>query len=193
MEMDHLACFAVGMLVLGAEGSRETEDLQLAASLGRTCYEMYRQMVTGLAPENVRFGPAQGGRLQAGVAVNMLRPEAAEAMFYLFRRTGDHMYREWGWKMFQAFERHSRVANGYAKVRDVRSVSPSHEDLMPSWFTAETLKYLYLLFSDTDLLHLDDYVFNSEAHPLQIVSRNFSLLQDLHSRDTRASNKPSGS
>ena len=31
---------------------------------------------------------------------------------------------------------------------------------------AETLKYLYLLFSPPDLLPLEDVVFNTEAHPL---------------------------
>lgn len=30
---------------------------------------------------------------------------------------------------------------------------------------AETLKYLYLLFSPNDLLPLDKVVFNTEAHP----------------------------
>ena len=37
---------------------------------------------------------------------------------------------------------------------------------MQSFFLAETLKYLYLLFS------LDEWVFNTEAHPLKIVARN---------------------
>lgn len=33
---------------------------------------------------------------------------------------------------------------------------------------AETLKYLYLIFSPTDVVSLDDYVLNTEAHPLRI-------------------------
>ena len=33
---------------------------------------------------------------------------------------------------------------------------------------AETFKYLYLLFSPSDLLPLDRWVFNTEAHPLPI-------------------------
>lgn len=36
------------------------------------------------------------------------------------------------------------------------------------WF-AETLKYLYLLFDDTrQLIDLDRWVFNSEGHPLPV-------------------------
>lgn len=40
---------------------------------------------------------------------------------------------------------------------------------MESFFLAETLKYLYLLFDDdkTDI-PLDKYVFNTEGHPLPI-------------------------
>jgi len=35
-----------------------------------------------------------------------------------------------------------------------------------SYFLAETLKYLYLLFDDTDFIDLKKWVFNTEAHPL---------------------------
>lgn len=37
-----------------------------------------------------------------------------------------------------------------------------------SFFLAETLKYLYLLFSDDSLIPLDKYVFNTEAHPFPV-------------------------
>ena len=37
-------------------------------------------------------------------------------------------------------------------------------------FLAETLKYLYLLFSDESLLPLDKYVSNTEAHPFPVFS-----------------------
>ena len=40
-------------------------------------------------------------------------------------------------------------------------------DLMPSYFLAETLKYLYLLFAPESALDLDKVVFNTEAHPLK--------------------------
>lgn len=32
---------------------------------------------------------------------------------------------------------------------------------------AETLKYFYLIFSPPNLISLDEYVFNTEAHPLR--------------------------
>lgn len=43
-----------------------------------------------------------------------------------------------------------------------------YNDKQESYFLAETLKYLYLLFSPDDLLPLDRWVFNTEAHPLPI-------------------------
>jgi hypothetical protein len=42
-------------------------------------------------------------------------------------------------------------------------------DSQESFFFAETLKYLYLIFSPTDVMPLDKFVFNTEAHPLGIL------------------------
>lgn len=38
---------------------------------------------------------------------------------------------------------------------------------LQSFWIAETLKYFYLIFSGPELISLDDYVFNTEAHPLK--------------------------
>ena len=46
------------------------------------------------------------------------------------------------------------------------------DDKMQSFFLAETLKYLYLLFSPSDMISLDQWVFNTEAHPIRVVSRD---------------------
>jgi mannosyl-oligosaccharide alpha-1,2-mannosidase len=37
-----------------------------------------------------------------------------------------------------------------------------------SFWMAETLKYFFLVFSDPDVISLDDYVLNTEAHPFKI-------------------------
>lgn len=44
------------------------------------------------------------------------------------------------------------------------------------WMILCLRRYLYLLFSDDDLLPLEDWVFNTEAHPLPIIRK--SCLQD---------------
>lgn len=63
-------------------------------------------------------------------------------------------------------------SGGYSSINNVQSTQkPEPRDKMESFFLGETLKYLYLLFSDDpDLLSLDHYVFNTEAHPLPIWS-----------------------
>ncbi|CAG0895382.1 unnamed protein product [Darwinula stevensoni] len=73
---------------------------------------------------------------------------------------------------YQALEKHCRVGSGYSGIKDVYQVPPMHDDVQQSFFLAETLKYLYLLFSDDSLLPLDEWVFNTEAHPLPIRGRN---------------------
>ena len=40
---------------------------------------------------------------------NLLRPEALEAMFVLWRTTRNPIYKDWAWQMFQAFQTHCRV------------------------------------------------------------------------------------
>lgn len=56
--------------------------------------------------------------------------------------------------------------------------------MMQSFFLAETLKYLYLLFSPPTVIPLDEWVFNTEAHPLRIVTRhdgeNIENLDSTH-------------
>lgn len=80
--------------------------------------------------------------------------------------------------MFQALSLHARVPGGlaFSGVRDVRAdVGGAHsgvelDDRMESFFLAETLKYLFLLFDDDRTLPLDEFVFNTEAHPVRFWS-----------------------
>jgi len=102
-----------------------------------------------------------------GDARYILRPEAIESVFILYRMTGDERLRDQAWDMFQAIERHTKVEYGSAALVDVTSNTPRQSDIMESFWTAETLKYFYLIFSPQDLISLDDYVFNTEAHPFK--------------------------
>lgn len=62
-----------------------------------------------------------------------------------------------------------QVEHGYAGLRDVRKAPPKHDDTQQSFFLAETLKYLYLMYGSNDEISLDKWVFNTEAHPLRVV------------------------
>lgn len=81
------------------------------------------------------------------------------------------MYQDWGYQIFQAFMKYTKVEGiGFSSINNVKSpTKPGWRDKLESFFLAETLKYFYLLFSDDfNLIPLDKYVFNSEAHPLPI-------------------------
>ena len=110
---------------------------------------------------------------QPADAHNLLRPETVESIFYLYRITGNKVYREWGWKIFQAFQKHTKIEGlGYSSIQNVKNAGrPGFRDKLESFFLAETLKYLYLLFSDDkELLPIDKWIFNTEAHPLPVRS-----------------------
>jgi len=106
-----------------------------------------------------------GGVAEFSSKKYILRPEAIESVFIMYRVTGDEMWREKGWRMFNAVQNYTRVEFGYSAIGDVTSDSPYHLDEMESFWLAETLKYYYLLFSTPDTISLDDYVLNTEAHP----------------------------
>lgn len=56
---------------------------------------------------------------------------------------------------------------GYAGLSNVET--GYKDDAMQSFWIAETLKYAFLLFSPPDMLPLDQWVFNTEAHPLKVL------------------------
>ncbi|KAJ4473608.1 glycoside hydrolase [Lentinula aciculospora] len=100
----------------------------------------------------------------------LLRPEALESFYIMWRTTGNPVWRERGWTIFQAIQKYAKTEIGYASLVDVdkSSTKAPVKDEMPSYFLAETLKYLYLLFTDEEIIPLDKWVFNTEAHPIPI-------------------------
>ena len=101
----------------------------------------------------------------------LLRPEAIESVFYMYRLTGDEAWRAKGWRMFEAVRAHAHARYGYAALRDVtlasqrrshfnqtESIEHNQSDSMESFWLAETLKYFYLLFSGPETVSLDDWV-----------------------------------
>ncbi|KAL8951683.1 MAG: hypothetical protein Q9222_002363 [Ikaeria aurantiellina] len=97
----------------------------------------------------------------------ILRPEAIESVFVMYRVTGDEYWREKGWNMFASIQNHTRAQFGASAISDVMTETPYPSDEMESFWLAETLKYFYLLFREPDYYSLDDYVLNTEAHPFK--------------------------
>ena len=96
-----------------------------------------------------------------------LRPELIESLLYILRATNnDQKYYEMAVDYLESIERISRLKCGFATVKDVRD--HSLDDRMESFFLAETLKYLYLIFDTNSFLHSD------------IATNSFKLLKNKH-------------
>ncbi|KAH8287515.1 hypothetical protein KR054_009266 [Drosophila jambulina] len=175
-KMDHLACFSGGLFALGAatrQNDYTDKYMEVGKGITNTCHESYIRAPTQLGPEAFRFSDAVEARaLRSQEKYYILRPETFESYFVLWRLTHDQKYRDWGWEAVQALEKHCRTAHGYCGLRNVYQQEPQKDDVQQSFFLAETLKYLYLLFSDDSVLPLDEWVFNTEAHPLPIKGAN---------------------
>ncbi|KAH8921736.1 glycoside hydrolase family 47 protein [Atractiella rhizophila] len=189
-KQDHLVCFLGGLLILGVtEGEYygdehsqiAPDDFYLGNELVKTCSMTYFQSRTGLGAEIVHFlgekdkpFDERDWYIKRSVATpidarNILRPETVESLFVAYRITGNPRFREWGWEIFNAFDEHCRVeTGGYSGIKDVEEIPPIHDDKMETFWLSETLKYLYLLFSDETVVPLDKYVFNTEAHILPV-------------------------
>jgi len=60
-----------------------------------------------------------------------LRPETIESLFILWRTTGHGIWRERGWAIFEAIEKHAKAESGYTGVGHVNSIPVSRLDSTP--------------------------------------------------------------
>jgi len=172
-KMDELVCFLAGTLVLGHHNGLPKEHLTLAQELAYTCYLTFARQPTFLAPEISYFNTEASSTKDFYVKPNdahyLLRPETVESLWYLYYFSGNKTYQDWGWQIFQGIETYCKVSGGYTTISNVRNPMDTRpRDMMESFFLGETLKYLYLLFADRHEMDLDQWVFNTEAHPLPI-------------------------
>ena len=213
--MQHLSCFAGGMVALAARIFDRPADMQLAEQLINGCLWAGRSTVLGIKPELFHAVPCPGAnddcvwnadawaddmfrrntnddqtadkqlprqqraklkqerlRLPQGISAignrhYLLRPEVIESVFVMYRVTGDERWREEAWGMFTAITNRCRTDVAFAALEDVTSDHSRQQDKMESFWLAETLKYFYLIFSEPDVVSLDEYVLNTEAHPFR--------------------------
>jgi len=145
----------------GSWGKKQEDEMRLARELTKTCWGMYKVMATGLAPEISYFNVHTPPKMEAdGVlksadlsdaedadwrsdyiikpmdAHNLQRPETVESLFYMWRITGDNVYREWGWEMFKSFVKYSAVADGtgFTSLSDANQLPPVQRDNMESYW-----------------------------------------------------------
>ncbi|OQN98759.1 hypothetical protein B0A48_15425 [Cryoendolithus antarcticus] len=201
-EGQHLVCFAGGMFALGGKLFSNPAHVFIGRQLTDGCIWAYRAMPLGIMPEVFtmlpcpkpdacdwdeklwadavdRIDPRHEQRLPQGFTSitdsrYILRPEAIESIFVLYRITGDRGLLDTAWEMFQSITNVTTTPLANAALTDV---TWSREELnkgrgiqmdsMESFWMAETLKYFWLIFGEVDVLSLDEWVFNTEAHPLK--------------------------
>eukprot|EP01006_Ploeotia_vitrea_P030436 TRINITY_DN62859_c0_g1_i1.p1 TRINITY_DN62859_c0_g1~~TRINITY_DN62859_c0_g1_i1.p1 ORF type:complete len:739 (-),score=86.08 TRINITY_DN62859_c0_g1_i1:156-2372(-) len=180
-KMDHLACFAGGMFGMAAQeigGAQAAQWQKLGEDITETCHLMYSKSRTWLSPEIAEF--KGGGDLQPGAPYYILRPETMESYFYMWRYTKQQKWRDYGWQAMRALLHWCKIeGGGFSGLKNVNIIPPVKDDLQQSFFLAETLKYLYLLFADDDVLDLQQWVLNTEAHPFKIRKRTPKEYPDL--------------
>ncbi|KAH7473298.1 putative mannosyl-oligosaccharide alpha-1,2-mannosidase [Fusarium oxysporum f. sp. matthiolae] len=195
----HLASVCGGSLILGGLLLQNQTFVDFGVKLSESYYEVYRQSPSGIGPELFRWvddgrqplAKASSKRLPAPKwqsfyeksgyyhtnAEYILRPETIESLYYAYRATGDRKYQDWAWEAFEALNRMCKVEGGYTGLKSVMKTKDDKTrkfvDKMESFWLAETLKYLYLMFAeDSELQVRSDgkmkYVLNTEAHPLLV-------------------------
>ncbi len=132
-------------------------EVKQAARLEQSCFAMWN--LYGIEPEEINYAT-----MAATSKEYYLRPEIIESAYYLFQYTGDTTYRRMGDTFFNGLLRYCRTDIAYTRLKDVTTKEKA--DRMDSFFFAETLKYLYLLFSPKNVLPFDAVTFNTEAHPI---------------------------
>ncbi len=133
-------------------------DLNRAKKLQESSYKMWTTF--GIEPEEIDY-------LTMKITYDgyALRPEIIESAYYLHTYTKDPRYLEMGRTFLDSLMRYCKTDSGYAALKSV--ATKEKKDDMESFFFAETLKYLYLLFAPPETLDLSKVVFNTEAHPIK--------------------------
>uniref|UniRef100_A0A3P8XJ81 alpha-1,2-Mannosidase n=1 Tax=Esox lucius TaxID=8010 RepID=A0A3P8XJ81_ESOLU len=166
-KMGHLTCFAGGMFALGADGSPDDKAghyLQLGAEIAHTCHESYDRTVLKLGPEAFKFDSGlEAVAVRQNEKYYILRPEVIETYWYMWRFTHDPKYRQWGWEAAQAIDKYCRVSGGFSGVKDVYSSNPTYDDVQ------QIVCHVGFKTAPDDLMPLESWVFNTEAHPLPVL------------------------
>jgi mannosyl-oligosaccharide alpha-1,2-mannosidase len=145
-ESEHLACFIGGTFAMAGRLFKSPEDVEIGAKLARGCAYAYKSFPTGMMPERFNMivcedkencpwseskwiegrsmRPEWKEHLPKGFTTAkdpryILRPEAIESVFYLWRITGHKEWQAAAWDMWQAVANGTAAPHGNAAVMDV--------------------------------------------------------------------------
>ena len=144
-ESQHLSCFVGGMFALGGRLFNREDHIELGTKLTRGCIWAYNAFPTGVAPEifnlfacdslsncewdEKRWERYGDQRLPKGIKnardpSYILRPEAMESVFVLYRITGLKEFQDSAWQMFQSIQQATETEYGNAAIDDVTVIGP---------------------------------------------------------------------
>jgi Glycosyl hydrolase family 47 len=146
-----LDAFFPAVLTLAGDTSR-------AMRLQESSFKIWN--LHGIEPEEINYTTMQV--IDSGYH---LRPEIIESAYYLYFFTHDNQYLEMGKTFLNDLIKYCRTDDGYSALKNV--ITKEKNDEMESYFLAETLKYLYLIFAPPETLNLNKVIFNTEAHPIR--------------------------
>lgn len=149
-ESQHLTCFAGGMFALAGKLLNIEEHVNIGERLARGCGWAYKAFPTGMMPEifnlvscptlepceyeKERWVPEKEslspGFRNARDPRYILRPEAIESIFIMYRITADPQWQDMAWDMFQAIIRYTTTQHANAAIEDVTNTETAQIDSM---------------------------------------------------------------
>jgi mannosyl-oligosaccharide alpha-1,2-mannosidase len=169
-ESEHLACFIGGTFAMAGRLLNSEEDVEIGAKLARGCAYAYQAFPTGMMPERFNMiicedknnckwdeekwvegrskRPEWKEHLPKGFTTAkdpryILRPEAIESVFYLWRITGEKEWQDFAWAMWEAVANGTETKYATAAVLDVtvaKDELPQEDYMEVSLRNSATLK-----------------------------------------------------
>ncbi|KAI0553087.1 glycoside hydrolase family 47 protein [Xylaria curta] len=192
----HLACFDGGNIILGGLTLNNQQYVNFGLDLVAGCHDTYINTVTGIGPESFQWQDSKLGNVsnngaapsdqsafykKAGYWISssayILRPEVIESYYYAYRATGDTKYQDWAWDAFLNINKTCSAGVGFSAVTNVNAPNGgSFYDSQESFWFAEVLKYSYLIQAgeapyQVNADHNNQWVFNTEAHPVKVAGK----------------------
>ncbi|EGG05864.1 family 47 glycoside hydrolase [Melampsora larici-populina 98AG31] len=194
------SCSSAAFIGMGARILGRQNDLDTALQQTETCLWAYDSSPVTLAAESMVVQDPSNTEYWAQVNVTnttyknpigdpipgvkledprfLAYPDTIEAVFYMWRLTGDRKWQDKGWIMFTNWVEECITETGFAQLKDISQETGAElDDNQGVYVLAESFKYYYLLFTDPNFISLDNFVFNTASHPFKIPQKSSSGLK----------------
>ena len=156
-----------GMLLLNKDLPSEYTNtvINITKKLGNGIIKYLNINENGIPPVAAKLD--SDGKLTPVVNRYYLDHRILESLLILYRTTHDQKYRDAAWKLFLSVNATCRTNYGFTGV----SMKPNGEhetlegEIDPRIFSG-FFKYMYLIFSDSAFVDLDNWIFTPEGHPI---------------------------